>query len=142
MVEIDRKLYNDIKLYCKTNDLVIKDFINKLLRKAFTIEKYGERPFVESKPNVIEMSLVETKPTTIGNNTDKLADSHFVKHEVNPTDYGEIYTTDKVELSNNYPHNNIIETPFIAESINIKKVNKEEKIEEPKKERRNKKRTL
>ena len=46
MVEIEQKLYNDIKQYCKLNELVIKDFINKLLKKAFTIEKYGERPFV------------------------------------------------------------------------------------------------
>ena len=45
MVEIDKKLYNDIKDYCKLNDLVIKDFINKLLKSAFTIEKYGATPF-------------------------------------------------------------------------------------------------
>lgn len=44
MVEIEQKLYNDIKNYCKLNGLVIKDFINKLLKKAFTVEKYGETP--------------------------------------------------------------------------------------------------
>lgn len=48
MVEIETKLYNDIKLYCKINNLVIKDFINKLLKKAFMVEKYGERPFAPS----------------------------------------------------------------------------------------------
>lgn len=51
MVEIENKLYSEIKEYCKLNGLVIKDFINKLLKKAFTIEKYGDKPFsVESIP--------------------------------------------------------------------------------------------
>ena len=48
MVEIEQKLYNEIKEYCRLNHLVIKDFVNKLLRKAFTIEKYGETPFVKT----------------------------------------------------------------------------------------------
>lgn len=54
MVEIEKKLYSDIKEYCKINGLVIKDFINSLLKKAFTIEKYGETPFgeVSLKPKI------------------------------------------------------------------------------------------
>ena len=59
MVEIDTKLYNDIKLYCKTNNLIIKEFINKLLKKAFTIEKYGETPFA-SFVNEIPHNLSQT----------------------------------------------------------------------------------
>jgi hypothetical protein len=43
-MEIENKLYNEIKDYCKLNDLKIGDFINGLLRKAFNIEKYGEKP--------------------------------------------------------------------------------------------------
>lgn len=51
MVEIENKLYSEIKEYCKLNGLVIKDFINKLLKKAFTVEKYGDKPFsIESVP--------------------------------------------------------------------------------------------
>lgn len=51
MVEIENKLYSEIKEYCKLNGLVIKDFINKILKKAFTIEKYGDKPFsIESVP--------------------------------------------------------------------------------------------
>lgn len=45
MFEIDKRLHQDIKEYCKLNGLVMKDFVNKLLKKAFTIEKYGETPF-------------------------------------------------------------------------------------------------
>lgn len=54
MVEIEKKLYSDIKEYCKINGLVIKDFINSLLKQAFTIEKYGETPFgkVSFKPKI------------------------------------------------------------------------------------------
>lgn len=45
MIELDKKLHKDIKEYCQLNGLVIKDFVNKLLKKAFMVEKYGERPF-------------------------------------------------------------------------------------------------
>ena len=64
MVEIEQKLYNDIKDYCKLNGLVIKDFINKLLKKSFTVEKYGEKPFQmgnEIKP-VLSTDYETSKP--------------------------------------------------------------------------------
>ena len=64
MVEIEQKLYNDIKKYCKLNGLVIKDFINKLLKKSFTVEKYGEKPFQmgnEIKP-VLSTDYETSKP--------------------------------------------------------------------------------
>lgn len=44
-MDIDKKLNNEIALYCKENGLNKKEFINKLLKKAFNIEKYGEKPF-------------------------------------------------------------------------------------------------
>lgn len=50
MIELDKKLHKDIKEYCQLNGLVMKDFVNKLLKKAFTIEKYGDKPFAEIKP--------------------------------------------------------------------------------------------
>lgn len=62
MVEIEKKLYSDIKEYCKINGLVIKDFINSLLKKAFTIEKYGDKPFsIESVPQEKRSSKLEQK---------------------------------------------------------------------------------
>lgn len=53
-IDIENKLHNDIKEYCKMNGLVMKDFVNKLLKKSFTVEKYGETPFgeVSLKPKV------------------------------------------------------------------------------------------
>lgn len=43
-MEIEKKLYSEIKEYCKLNQLKIGDFINDLLKKAFNIEKFGEAP--------------------------------------------------------------------------------------------------
>lgn len=44
-IDIDNKLYKEIEGYCNVNSLNIEDLINKFLKRAFTIEKYGETPF-------------------------------------------------------------------------------------------------
>ena len=44
-MEIDKKLYSEIKQYCELNNLKITHFVNEILRKAFNIEKYGNTPF-------------------------------------------------------------------------------------------------
>lgn len=59
MVELDKKLHKDIKEYCQLNGLVMKDFVNKLLKKAFMVEKYGERPFAEPKMSNLEKEAIE-----------------------------------------------------------------------------------
>ena len=61
-MEIDKKLNNDITAYCKENGLNKKDFINKLLKKAFNIEKYGEKPFHKpSKEEMLPQKVEETQ---------------------------------------------------------------------------------
>lgn len=59
MIELDKKLHKDIKEYCQLNGLVMKDFVNKLLKKAFMVEKYGERPFAEPKKSNLEKEAIE-----------------------------------------------------------------------------------
>lgn len=59
MIEIDKRLHQDIKEYCKLNGLVMKDFVNKLLKKAFMVEKYGETPFAEPKMSNLEKEAIE-----------------------------------------------------------------------------------
>ena len=59
MIEIDKRLHQDIREYCKLNGLVMKDFVNKLLKKAFTIEKYGDKPFSEPKMSNLELEAIE-----------------------------------------------------------------------------------
>ena len=131
MVEIDKRLYQEIKDYCKLNNLVIKDFVNKLLKKAFIIEKYGDRPFSENN-------------ITIGNDAiQKLTDSVFAKTEVNPSYYGEAETDNRVigkmELPDEPPYNTMIVTTEPIKEIEVQDtkeikdiVEVEPKKEEPK----------
>ena len=44
-MEIDKKLYEDIKAYCDLNGIKPKEYINTLLKKAFMEDKYGAAPF-------------------------------------------------------------------------------------------------
>ena len=59
MIELDKKLHKDIKEYCQLNGLVMKDFVNKLLKKAFMVEKYGDKPFAETKMSNLEEEAIE-----------------------------------------------------------------------------------
>lgn len=63
MIELDKKLHKDIKEYCQLNGLIMKDFVNKLLKKAFMVEKYGDKPF--SSNDVVLMPYVPTLEVTI-----------------------------------------------------------------------------
>mgnify|MGYP006928564440 CR=1 FL=1 len=62
-MEIDKKLERDITEYCKVNGLNKKEFVNQLLRKAFTVEKYGEKPFyvTGNKEKVVNDNKTEKK---------------------------------------------------------------------------------
>ncbi len=44
-VSISGRLYADIKDYCDFNGLRVNAFVEELLGKAFTVEKFGDRPF-------------------------------------------------------------------------------------------------
>lgn len=44
-MEIDKKLYEEIKEYCKLNGLKPAEYANGLLKKAFMEDKYGLSPF-------------------------------------------------------------------------------------------------
>ncbi len=62
MLNIDKNLYDEIKLYCKTNNIVdVESFCNRLIETGFNIEKYGNEPsfFKKSKKNVETTSLDE-----------------------------------------------------------------------------------
>ena len=59
-ISIDEKLYSEIKEYCKLNGLKLNEFVESLLRKTFTLEKFGDVPFgkVDEEPEHI---VVKTK---------------------------------------------------------------------------------
>ena len=62
-VNIEDKLYLDIKEYCRLNKLTISVFVNDLLRKGFMVEKYDDAPpFFKKKNDSGEVSV--TIPST------------------------------------------------------------------------------
>lgn len=69
-LDIDKKLYNEIKEYCKINNLRIGIFINEILRKGFYIEKYGLSPFSNSSGNGVDVQTEVPKSTL--NNEDTI----------------------------------------------------------------------
>ena len=70
MTELDKKIHKDIKEYCQLNGLVMKDFVNKLLKKAFMVEKYGERPFAEPTMSNLEEEAIEKIKDMVENQFD------------------------------------------------------------------------
>lgn len=69
-ISISEQLYNDIKEYCKLNNLKINVFINELLSKSFIIEKHGESPFDKFKTEYNTLNKVATfKNEYMGNFT-------------------------------------------------------------------------
>ena len=80
-ISISEKLYNNIKEYCKLNNLKINVFINELLSKSFIIEKHGESPFDRFKTEYNTLNKIATfeneymgKFTNISENIPKVID--------------------------------------------------------------------
>lgn len=63
-IKIDKVLYSDIETYCKVNNIQdINGFIKKMIRKGFTMEKFGEIYDVlrNSKPEPSEIAQEKDK---------------------------------------------------------------------------------
>lgn len=60
-MDIPDNLYNEIKEYCRLNDISgIDEFIQKMVKQGFNIEKYGTSPFNTTKePEVIEKEVIK-----------------------------------------------------------------------------------
>ena len=85
-MEIDKKLHNEIKEYCKLNGLKMNEFINHLIKKSFNIEKYGLSPFSPRNdmfvPEEKEVVIVDKVPTVIDEETTiELVDNEEVRIE-------------------------------------------------------------
>ena len=52
-MEIDKKLHEEIKEYCKLNGLKTAEYVNSLLKKAFMLDKYGVSPFSKERTPII-----------------------------------------------------------------------------------------
>lgn len=80
-IDIDKKLSDDITAYCKINNLNKIDFINKLLKSAFTVEKYGEKPPFIAKPAI---KKVEPQPIIVKDEvkTEPIAKEQVTLHRI------------------------------------------------------------
>ena len=88
-IYIDDKLYEAINLFCKENGLNLREYINSLLEKEFTIEKYGEVPpfFMKKEENIgtpASIMVTETTPTQPMDGSDGL--EKLKKEEVKPSE--------------------------------------------------------
>lgn len=63
-IQIEDKLYDDIKDYCDFNSLKITDFVSQLLRQALAVEKYGAAPFDNEKGTVATIEPVVINEVT------------------------------------------------------------------------------
>ena len=62
-MNINNKLLLDIESYCKINELNTEEFVNDLLKRAFMIEKYGEKPpFMVKSENTPKKVEIQTVP--------------------------------------------------------------------------------
>lgn len=52
-MEVDKKLYEEIKEYCKLNGIKPSEYVNSLLKKAFMEDKYGVSPFSKERTPII-----------------------------------------------------------------------------------------
>ena len=96
-MEIEKKLHDEIKEYCKLNGLKMTSFINSLLKNAFMIEKYGETPFSNSV-NVVENNKHDDeKPIILRNNVE--SGENVTENVDNGIKFVEITKTKKRKLN-------------------------------------------
>ena len=127
MIEIDKKLHKDIKEYCQLNGIVMKDFVNKLLKKAFMVEKYGDKPF--SSNNVVWMPYVPTLEVTIEGPADlpPITNEKIIERYTKPIegmsieDYSKFYCNIPLDesweekLDENIKNGSVIMAPYVLE---------------------------
>lgn len=159
MIEIDKKLHKEIKEYCRLNNLVMKEYVNSLLKKAFTADKFGDTPFKkveEVKPNLpIDYETSEPIKPTLPTDYETPEPVETVldisKKEVPNNFYGTLQYDESWEekLEENIEKGLVVTMPYIVEtngpmitvnhskkeetSVQANKVKKEEKQKKPKK---------
>lgn len=145
MIEIDKKLHKEIKEYCRENGLIMKDYVNSLLKKAFTADKFGNTPFekIEEVKPILSTDYKPPKPV------ETVLD--IGKKEVPKNFYGTFQYDESWEekLEENIEKGLVVTLPYTVEtngpmitanhnkkeetSVQTDKVKKEEKQKKPKK---------
>ena len=115
-MKIDNKLYQDIKEFCELNEMETDNFINKILKEAFLIEKYGDSPFSRKNTLNDENDISKNEITNI------------------PITVTSVTITDKSEKEEVIKEKEIHENYTIKQENEIKE-NLNENIKKPKKKR-------
>jgi hypothetical protein len=139
MIELDKKLHKDIKEYCQLNGLVMKDFVNKLLKKAFMVEKYGDKPFAEPKMSNLEKEAIEKIKDMVEDQVDLPIEIAEAMGEV---DFFELLGDEKNEVQAILPVDYKMSEPIKPENIQNASPIKTESVQEEIKVVRKKKRKL
>lgn len=159
MIEIDKKLHKEIKEYCRLNNLVMKEYVNSLLKKAFTADKFGDTPFkkIEEVKPILPTDyetpelIKPTLPTDYETPEPIETVVDIGKKEVPNKFYGTLQYDESWEekLEENIEKGLVVTMPYIVEtngpmivvnhskkeetSVQADKVKKEEKQKKPKK---------
>ena len=111
MITFNQRLLSDINDYCELNNLDPNVFANGLLKKAFMIEKYGDRPPIfdnTSNEDIKEKEpIIEKKRTTKNKKEEKdksIQEIIVCKDE-----------TSKIEVKNDISEDNIDDEPEIEQ---------------------------
>ena len=86
-VNIDDKLYQEIREYCRLNKLTISVFVNDLLKKGFLVEKYDDAPpfFKKKEPEIetvqVDLKKIKEEKTQEEFRQEYLADPEPIKKE-------------------------------------------------------------
>ena len=115
-IKIDKVLYSDIETYCKANNIQdINGFIKKMIRKGFTMEKFGE------VYDVLRNSKPEPSETI---------KEHSIAPSISPSIAPSIATIEKPEVTNEKQEIivpiDIKKEKEVRKGVTIKKINKNE----------------
>ena len=149
-MEIPKKLKDEIWEYCRMNDIPnIDEFITKMVRQGYTVEKFGAKPLGTGEVTEVEKvveKIVEVPVEKIVEKTIKVPVEKIVEKEVYITDDEQVNELSKkiqkVEEENKVLKEKVSELetkpPTIVEKEvtveKIVKVKDEEEIEKLKKE--------
>ena len=82
LMEIDKKLLDDIRSYCNLNGVKLGEYVNATIKRAFMEDKYGDAPFLKKDSQEFVMH---------GNKAFEDAVNAEVKRILNsPKEFGEI----------------------------------------------------
>lgn len=97
-MEIDKKLYGDIKEYCKLNGLKTAEYVNSLLKNAFMLDKYGVSPFSKERTIIEHDAFNEAVNNEVKRILNDPKEFEEAAKKFNKTLFDEMKEYDKTEI--------------------------------------------